>query len=294
MPGAPESGPFKSRMDAFRRGLRELGYVDGQHLTLEVRWVGDDDSAAKRLAVELVRMPVDIIVTAGTPLALVVKKTTATIPIVVAAAGDFVGVGLVTDLARPGGNLTGTSDLTAALSGKRLELIGEIVPRVSHVAVLWNAANPGAARTLRETQDAARTLGLVVVAVEARTQADLALAFERASEAGVGAIVIIQDPFTVAHRSEIVTLAARRAMPAIYGSAAFVQDGGLIAYGADIPDLYRRAASFVDKILKGAHPKDLPIEQPTKFELVINLKTAKALGLTIPQSLLLRTDQAIE
>ena len=291
IPGTPSA--YQSRIAAFMNGLREHGLVEGQNVTLEFRWV-EDDSVASCLASELIRLGVDVIVTAGTPLALATKEATSSLPIVVAAAGDFLGTHLVTDLGRPGGNVTGTSDLTVELSGKRLELLKEVDPRISRIAVFWAATNPGAARSLRELQAAAPALKIPILSVEIRSIGDIDSAFERARTAKVDGTVIVQDPFMLLHRKRIIELAAHHRLPAIYGSATFVEEGGLVSYGADIPDLYRRAAGFVDKILKGAKPGDLPIEQPTKFQLVINLRAAKAIHLTVPKAILVRADQVIQ
>jgi len=282
-----------ARTEAFRRGLRELGYVEGQNLLLEIRWVEGHDERLPEIMTELVRLPVDVIVTSGTPAALAAMHATATLPIVVAAAGDFVGAGLVRSLSRPGGNLTGTSDLTAELSGKRLELLREIVPGLSRVAVLWNGANPGALRTWQETQAAAKVLGMQVQSVDVRRISDVEDGVRVARER-TSAIVVVQDPFTVLNRSRIAEVIQKAKLPAVYGGGEFAEAGGLVSYGASIVELFYGAASFVDRIFRGAKPADLPIEQPTKFELVINLKTAKALGLTIPPSLLQRADQVIE
>ena len=293
LPGPP-AGAYRSRVEAFRRGLRELGYDEGKNAVLEFRWVEGDETARSAAAADLVRQNVDVIVTGGTPLALAAKRATSAIPIVVAAAGDFIGAGLVRDLGRPDANVTGTSDLTVELSGKRLELLRELLPKLSRVGVLWNAGNPGALRTVQETEAATRVLGLTSVSLAVRATGDLDAALDRARREAVGAVEVVQDPFSVLHRRRIIDLAERSRLPAIYGGETFVEDGGLIAYGADIPELYRRAATFVDKLLKGAKVGDLPVEQPTKFALAVNLKTAKAVGVTIPRSMLLRADRVIE
>ena len=279
---------------AFRQALRDLGYVEGQNVVIEARYTGEQIGRLPEIAAELVRLKVDIIVTSGTPGAKAAKAATTSIPIVVAAAGDFVGAGLVASLSRPGGNVTGTSDLTPELSGKWLELLKEIIPGVTRVGVLWNGGNPGAVRTWDEIRAAAHTLGLELQSLKVRGLDDLETAFARAATARVPGLVVAQDPFTVIHRRTIVRLAARHRLPAVYGGSLYVEAGGLISYGSDQLELWRRAALYVDKILKGAKPADLPVEQPTKFELVINLKTAKALGLTIPQSLLQRADEIIQ
>jgi putative ABC transport system substrate-binding protein len=291
------SGPLEPRravLEALRQGLRDLGYTEGQNVVIEYRFSEGRDERLRDLAAELVRLKMDVIVTAGIPPALAVKRATTAIPIVVAGASDLVGAGLVASLARPGGNLTGTSSLTAELSGKRLELLKEVLPRLSRVGALWNQLNPGAVGTWEETQAAARVLRLQLLPLPVRSPDNLEGAFTTAVKGGAEALVVIQDTLTIAHRMRIAQLAARSRLPAVYGSNEFVEAGGLMGYGANQPDLFRRAATFVDKILKAAKPADLPVEQPTKFELVVNLKTAKALGVTIPRSILVRADHVIE
>ena len=288
-PNAPDA-----RTEAFRRGLRDLGYVEGQNVVLELRWVEGQDKRLPDIMAELVRLPVDVIVTSGTPAAEAAMKATQTLPVVVAAAGDFVGAGLVRSLSRPGGNVTGTSDLTAELSGKRLELLREIVPGLSRVAVLWNGANPGALRTWQETQAAAKALGIQVQSLDVRRVAELEAAVGAAARERAGALVVVQDPFTVFNLARIAEVVGKTRLAAVHGGREFAEGGGLVSYGANIAELFYGAARFVDKILKGAKPADLPVQQPTTFELVINLKTAKALGLTIPRSLLLRADDVIQ
>jgi putative tryptophan/tyrosine transport system substrate-binding protein len=236
----------------------------------------------------------DVIVTAGTLAPLVVKRATATIPIVMAAAGDPVGSGLVASLGRPGGNVTGLSLMAPDLAGKRLELLKEVLPGLSSVAILWNAANPYPALVFKETEHAAQTLRIKVQSLEVRSPDDFDSAFEAVMRQNASALITVEDPLTVGQRQLIVEFAAKNSLPAIYGLREFVASGGLISYGANIADLYRRAAGYVDKILKGAKPSDLPVEQPSKFELVINLKTAKALGITVPQTLLVAADEVIE
>jgi putative ABC transport system substrate-binding protein len=276
---------------ALRQGLRELGYIEGKNIIVESRSGGPERLG--ELAAELVRLKVDIIVTGGTLGALAAQAATKTIPIVVAAAADLVGAGLVTSLARPGGNLTGTSSLTTELSGKRIELLKELIPGLSRSAVLWNGANPGAVRSWEETQAAAQRLAVQLRSLEVRKPDELEQAFKGAKRANEPALIVIQDSLTLTNQNTIIQLAARYRLPTIYGSSLFVEAGGLMAYGANQRELWRHAAVFVDKILKGAKPGDLPIEQPTKFELVINLKTAKALGLAIPRPLLARADEVI-
>src|SRR5213594_1479201 len=289
--GSPTSG--QHIREAFRQGLREVGYVDGQNIVIEYRYAEGKAERLPDLAAELLRLKVDVIVAGGTPAPLAAKRATRTIPIVMAAAGDPVGTGLVASLAQPGGNVTGLSNFSAELTGKRLQLLKEVVPGVSRVAVLWNAANPVAALLMRETEAAARTLGVQVQSLEVRGLDDFENALPAAISGGAGALFVIDDPLVFSSRMRIADFAARNRLPATAFYKEFAKAGGLMAYGPNLTDQFRRAAIYVDKILKGAKPADLPVEQPTKFELVINLKTAKALGLTIPQSVLLRADQVI-
>src|SRR3989454_497288 len=279
---------------ALLQGLRELGYVEGQNLVIEYRYAEGKAERLPDLAAELVSLSVDVIVAGGTPPPLAAKRATRTIPFVMTSAGGPVGSGLVASLARPGGNVTGLSTFTRELAAKRLQLLKEVVPGVSRVAVLWNAANPYAVLNMRETEAAAQTLGVQVQSLEVRGPDDFENALPAAIRGRAGALIVVDDPLTFAYRMRIADFAARNRLPAMYGFREFAEAGGLTAFGANLADLYRRAATYVDKILKGAKPSDLPVEQPTKFELVINMKTAKALGLTIPQSLLLRADQVIE
>jgi putative ABC transport system substrate-binding protein len=280
-------------LEAFRQGLRGLGWIEGQNLAIEYRWAEGRPERLPELAAELVRLNVKVIVTATEPAIRAAKQATSTIPIVMAAAGDPVATGLVVSLARPGGNVTGLSNLGRELEGKRMELVKEVLPRVTRVALVWDPANRTLVVRLRETQAAAQRLGLQLLALEVRETADLKGAFETAVKEGAGAL-ILTAPIASIHRNLIKELIAQYRLPVIHDAKEWMENGGLMAYGASNSDLFRRAATYVDKILKGAKPGDLPIEQPTKFELVINLKTAKALGLTIPQSLLLRADQVIE
>ncbi len=281
-------------LDAFRQGLRELGYVEGQTIALEVRSAEGKRERLPALAAELVRLKVDVIVTAAVPGIQAAKQATKTIPIVIAVVVDPVATGFVASLARPGGNITGLSMMAPEVFGKRLELLKEVVPAVSRIAVLLNPANPAAALSLSETEVAARALGVRLQLLEVRTPEELDGAFGAAARDRAGALIVVPDAMFVTHRTRIVDLAAKSRLPAIYYARDYVEAGGLMAYGANLADLYRRAAYFVDKILKGAKPTDLPVEQPTRFELVINLKTAKALGRTIPRSVLIRADQLIE
>jgi putative tryptophan/tyrosine transport system substrate-binding protein len=281
-------------VDAFRGGLRELGYKEGRDVLLEIRWAEGSNEPLFGLATELVASKVEVLVTVSTPAAIAAKQATATIPIVFTAVGDPVGAGVVPSLARPGGNATGFSLLATELSAKRLEILREIVPNASPVAMLWNDTNPGMTLRAHESERAAATLGLTIQSYGVHDLITFDPAFEAIVSAGGAAVLTLVDPFTRLHRQRIVDFAAERHLPAIYETREFVDAGGLISYGVDLFAMQRRAALYVDKILKGTKPAELPVEQPTKFELVINLRTAKALGLTIPPSLLSRADDVIE
>jgi putative ABC transport system substrate-binding protein len=283
--------------EAFRHGLRDLGYVEGRTVVIEYRDAEGKFERLPALAAELVALKVDIIVAGGTPAALAAKQATRTLPIVFAGPGDPVTSGLVTTLARPGGNVTGLSSFAPELVGKCLEQLKQAVPGVSRVAALWQPGGLGE-RTdkdvLKEAEAAARALGVRLQFVEARGPENFDRAFSDMTRARAGALTVLPGSMFVNERRRLVDLAARNRLPAVYPWREGVDAGGLMAYGPDLADLLRRAATYVDKILKGTKPGDLPVEQPTKFELVINLKTAKALGLTIPQSLLLRADEVIQ
>jgi putative ABC transport system substrate-binding protein len=279
---------------AFRQELGRLGYVEGQTIALEERWAEGRFDRLAPLAAELGRLNVDILVTTTTPGARAAQQASRTIPIVMTLVSDPVGSGVVANLARPGGNVTGLSLMHPELSRKRLELLKEVVPKVSRVAILSNPSNPIAPPLLRETEAAARGLGVQIQVVEVRNSAGLDGAFSAMTRDRAGALVVTPDFVFMDQRMRIVDLAAKSRLPAMYAWREPVDAGGLMAYGASIPDILRRAAGYVDKIIKGAKPADLPIEQPAKLELVINQKMAKALGLTIPRSLLLRADQVIE
>jgi putative ABC transport system substrate-binding protein len=279
---------------AIRQGLHERGYVEGRTINLEVRWAEGKYERLPALVDELVRLRVDVLVVATTPGAMAAKSATNTIPIVMVAVGDPVGSGLVASLARPGGNLTGLSLLNPELHGKRLELLKEVIPRISRVATLINPGNPIHATFLKETQAAAQTLALRLQAVEVRGPEEFAEAFAAATHGHAGAIIAFDDPLTLGYPTQIVALAAKHRLPVIYGFREFPEVGGLMSYGANRRDLYRRTTVFVDKILKGSKPADLPVEQPTKFEFVINLKAAKQIGLTIPPNVLARSDKVIK
>jgi len=281
-----------ANLDALRKRLRDLGYAEGRSLVIEYRSADGRAERFPALASELVRLKVDLIVTRGTPAAKAAKSATGTIPVVMAATGEPLAV--VASLARPGGNITGVTTFSTELTAKRIELLKELVPSLSRVALLHNMGNPVAPPEWEETKTAARSLGLQAELLDVRSQDDLGRAFELAVRQHVDALLIGIDGLTQMHQQTIVDLAARNRLPAVYPAREFVEAGGLIAYAVNYPDLYFRAASLIDKIFKGAKPAELPVEQPTKFELVINLKTAKVLGLTIPQSVLLRADELIQ
>ena len=279
--------------DAFREGLRDHGYVDGQNITIEYRLAAGDTSQLPAMAGELVRLRADVIVTDSQKAAMVAYEATRTIPIVGATLGpDPVAAGLAASLAHPDGNVTGFSGFGVELSGKRLQLLKEASPAISRIAALWNPADP---RSIRgATEEAARTLGLELRTIEVASPDRIPAGFEAAVSGGAEALVILANAMFWNQRTQIVALAAKHRMPAIYPEREYVDDGGLLAYGQDIPDSFRQAAGYVDKVFKGAKPADLPIQQPTRFQLVVNLKTAKALGLTIPPSILDLADEVIE
>ncbi len=279
---------------AFRLGLSELGWVERKNISIEYRYSDGRSDRVPDFAAELVRLKVDVIVASVTPDALAAQKATKAIPIVVVAAGDPVAMRLVESMARPGGNITGLSPMSIELAGKRLEVLKEIVPRLSRVAVLWNPQNLSSPFAWKEIQLSAQKLELQIHSLEVRNTDDFAKAFEDASRARAGALFIVPDPVITPNVKRIAGLAAKARLPSIFHISEYADVGGLVTYGPDRADLFRRAATFVDKILKGAKPGDLPIEQPTKFELVVNLKTAKALGITIPQSVRFRADRVIE
>ena len=280
--------------DAFRDQMRQLGYVEGKNLVIEYRWADGKYDRLSDLAADLVSLRVDVIVTVGDPVIQAAKQATTTIPIVMASVGDPVGRGFVASLARPGGNITGVSNFAVALSGKWLEILREAVPHLSQVAILRNRANPTHPLFWMEADKAAKGLGVKLQSLEVRSPEDIDTAFESMLKARVGAFVTLPDPLLTGQRVRIADLAAKAHLPGIAAFRENTEVGTLMAYGPSLAANRRRAAVFVDKILKGAKPGDLPIEQPTKFDLVINLKTAKALGLTIPPSLLQRADQVIE
>ena len=280
---------------ALQDKLRELGYVEGQNVVFEPRWGNGQVSRLQGLATELVAAKVDILVPAGNPAALAAKQVTSSIPIVPANGPDPVELGLAATLARPGGNVTGVTSISSESSAKRIGLLKELIPQVSRVAALWDRAARGSALNVRDTEVAARSLGIALQSVAVRPDPrDYDAAFVAIKRDGAGAVIVVQSSAFFASYQRLSDLALTHRLPSVGGSKEYPEAGGLMSYGADYPDLFQRAAVFVDKILKGAKPADLPIEQPTKYELVINLKTAKALGLKIPPSLLLRADQVIE
>jgi putative tryptophan/tyrosine transport system substrate-binding protein len=283
-----------SLREVFRQGLRELGYVEGKNLIIEYRYGEDKLERLPVLAEELVRLKVDVLVTSATTATLAAKDVTRTIPIVFLGVSDPVAFGLVDSLARPGGNLTGFTNISAVLAGKRLELLKETIPTLSRVAVLWSPNSPGNAQQWKESQLPARELGLQLHSLEVNTADKYEGVFREATKARIAALVVTQSPLATTNRKQIADLAIRNRLPAIYGRADYVDSGGLMSYGADQAEPFRRAAVFVDKILKGTKPADIPVEQPTKFEFVINLKAAKQIGLTIPPNVLARADRVIK
>ncbi len=281
-------------MEAFQQGLRDLGHAEGQNIVIVYRFAHGRYERLPDLAAELVPLKVDAIVAAGTAGVRAAKNATGLIPIVFIDVGDSVASGLVRTLAQPGGNVTGLSNISVDLAPKRLELLKEVVPRASRVAVLWDPGNPAGAPILRETKAAARTLGVAVQPVEARGPDDFQSALSTITKMRAGALVVLPSSLFVAHRHRLADLLIRERMPAVFFRREFVEAGGLMYYGPSYADQYRRAATYVDKILKGTKPADLPVEQPTRFELVINMKTAKTLGITFPQTILIRADQVIQ
>jgi putative ABC transport system substrate-binding protein len=280
--------------DAFRERLRELGYVEGQTVTLETRWADGQVDRLPGLAAELVRLKVDVIVTAGSPAALAAKKATTSVPIVMATGGDPVGLGLVASLARPGGNVTGLTTLSRELSGKRLDVLRESLPRGTRVGMIWHRTSGIDALTRRETEEAAQALGVPFKAHAVDGPGDFERAFDAIVADRCGAVMVATSAMFLGHRRQLADLALKRRLPTIFAFREYAEAGGLMSYGPGYTELFQRAAGYVDRILKGARPADLPVEQPTKFELIINLKTVKALGLTIPPPVLARADELIE
>ena len=281
------------RIEAFRQGLHELGYVEGKNITIEYRFADGRLERLPDLAAGLVRLKVDVIVTSGTAGALAAKHATRTIPIVMTAVGDPVARGIIDSLARPGGNITGLTSVSPDLAGKRLELLKETAPRLTRAGVLWNPAGQGATAVFKETVVAARALGVQVQSLEVRSPKDFESTFEAATGGRAQALIMLQSPLTTTHATRIVELATKSRLPTMFAEGMHVESGGLMSYGPNFPDLFRRAATYVDKILKGRKPADLPVEQPMKFEFVINLKTAKQIGVTIPPNVLARADKVI-
>jgi putative ABC transport system substrate-binding protein len=289
-PGSSSASPNR---EAFHQGLRDLGYVEGKNILIEYRHAEGKSDRLPKLAAELVRLKVDVIVTTGGQASRAAKTATTTIPIVFTLVSDPVGEGIVASLARPGGNLTGLSSVSQDLSGKRLELLKEAIPKVSRVAVLYDPKDPAKIAEYKEVEVNARTMGVQLQSLEVRSLNEFESAFKTAIRAKAAALLVLPTSILVTHRKRIAELAAKTRLPSMFAYGQDADVGGLMSYGPDFADLNRRAAIYVDKILKGAKPADLPVEQPTKFDFVINLKTAKALNLTIPQSVLYRADRVI-
>jgi len=277
----------------FREGLRELGHVEGQNVVIEYRWAEGKYERFPALIAELLGQGVEVIVTAGTPASLAVKKATTSVPLVMVGVGDPVASGLVASLARPGGNITGLTSIAEETEAKRLELLKEVIPKLSHVAVLWNSDNPTLLPQLKEMRAASQVLGLKLQVLEVRTSGDLEEAFKGIVRERPGPLLVMGDRFFLHNRQHIMDFGTKQRLPVVPVHPELVEAGGLMSYGASYPGMHRRAAYFVDRILKGAKPADLPVERPSKFELTVNLKAAKALGLKMPPSLLLRADQVI-
>jgi putative ABC transport system substrate-binding protein len=283
-----------ARTEAFRQGLRELGYVEGKNIVIEWRFAEGKADRLPSLAAELVRLKVEVIVTSGPTVTRSAKEATVTVPIVMTFDNDPVGNGFVASLARPGGNITGLSTLAPEISGKQLEILREIVPKLSPVAVLGTSTNPGNAQVLKEIELAAGAFKVQLQYLDVQGTKDIETAFRAASKGRVVAVLVLAGPVLVTNRKQVIDLAVKNRLPAAYYRSEFVEDGGLVSYGVNFADLDRRAATYVDKILKGAKAADLPVEQPMKFELVINLKAAKQIGLTIPPNVLVRADRVIK
>jgi putative ABC transport system substrate-binding protein len=288
------SAPPDPQVESLKQGLRDLGWVEGQNVGVEYRYAGGQLERLPHLAAELVRLKVDVIVTEGEAGIRAARDATSTTPIVMAVSGDPIGTGLIASLSKPGGNITGLSLLAPDLGGKRIELLKETVAKVSRVGILWNPTNAVKALELRSTEAAAKELGVIVTSNEVRAPKDFDRAFAAIVQERPSALITLSDPLTRGHKKQIADFAIKSRLPMIAELREFAEAGGLMTYGANLLDLCRRAATYVDKILKGAKPGDLPVEQPTNFELVINLKTARTLGLTIPQSVLVRADEVIQ
>jgi len=282
------------RIAAFRQRLRELGYVEGTNIVIEARWAEGQVDRLPVLAAELARLPVDVLAAYGDVPTRSAKQASGTIPIVMGFSADPVGLGFVASLARPGGNVTGLSGLNRELAGKQLELLKEMLPSLTRVGFFWDSANPGARVSLRNTEVAARLLGVQVESLEVRSPDDFLGAFEAATRQGADAVIVFPGGLPNTDRPRIAELAVERRLPTMYGPREYVQDGGLMSYGPNVLEQFRRTADFVDKVLKGAKPADLPVEQPMTFDFVINLRTAQALGLTIPPQVLLQATEVIQ
>ena len=281
-------------IEPFRKGLRELGYQEGRNLAIEFRWADGKYERFPALIAELIALNVDVIVTAGTPASLAVKQATASIPLVMVAVGDPVATGLVASLARPGGNITGLTSISSEMEGKRLELLKEVVPGISHVAVLWNAISPIQVIDERETQAAAQTLRVKVLSLGVRSTEEIEDAFAAIIRERPGGLLVLADRLFLHNRRRIMDFAVQNRLPGVHAYRELVEAGGLMSYGPSYGDMHRRAAWYVDRILKGTKPTDLPVQAPAKFELVVNLRAAKALGVTLPPQLLGRADEVIE
>jgi ABC-type uncharacterized transport system substrate-binding protein len=287
--------PRVGSSDPFVRALRELGYIEGQNVTLEYRYADGQYDRLPTLAAELVHLAVDVIFSSwGTPSAVAAKNATQTIPVVFTGVGDAIGVGLVSSLPRPGGNVTGLTLISQTTVGKQLELIKEAVPRIARAAVLSNPTNPVYGPVLKDLESMGRTLGVEVERIAVQDRSEFERAVDTAKREAAGGLVILRDPVFIMDQAHLLDVIGRSGLPAIYGLREAVEDGGLMSYGPNLPDMYRRAASYVHRVLSGTKPGDLPVEQAHRFELVINLKTAKALGLEIPPSVLVRADEVIE
>jgi putative ABC transport system substrate-binding protein len=292
--GAASKSYFDPDIKAFLGGLRDAGWIEGQNLTIEARYANDRYDQLPALATELVKIPVDVIFALALPASQVAKRATSTIPIVIETLGDAVSTGLVPNLARPGGNVTGVSGFAPELSGKRIGLLRELIPKLSRVALLANRENPGTPAVLRSLEKPAQQARVQLIVLDAGTAAALTTAFDRMAKERAEAVILAADPFLFSQRKRIIDLTAEHRLPAVYEYRYFVEAGGLMAYGPDPLDRWQRAAFYVDRILRGARPGDLPIEQPSRFELALNTTTATRLGLTIPDALRLRVDHLVE
>jgi putative ABC transport system substrate-binding protein len=281
-------------IEPFREGLRDLGYVEGKNIVLEWRWAEGKYERFPALIAELIAAKVDLIVTAGTPATIALKKATTTLPLVMIAVGDPVGTGLIASLAHPGGNLTGLTSISPELDGKRLELLREVVPKISHVAVLWNPTSPLQVAGERETQAAAQAMGIKVLSLGVQAEEQFDNAFATIRKEKPGALLVLADRLFLHHRARIMDFATKQHLPGVHAYVELVEAGGLMSYGPSYAGMHKRAAYFVDRILKGTKPADLPVEAPAKFELVINLKAAKQIGVTIPPNVLYRADKIIK